>query len=82
MIPVVRLYRVIKELRRPGRSNSVPPILFPLLLLLLVIDGIGEMVGYACGSGNAMEMMTDMEFHRERFMDDKDRRTFSPSKAA
>jgi hypothetical protein len=49
----------------------------PLLLLFLVCDGIGEMVGYAFGSGKADKQMTKIEFHRERFMNNADRLEFT-----
>jgi hypothetical protein len=32
------------------------------------VDAIGEMFGYAIGSGNAKHILSDMEFHRERFL--------------
>ena len=77
MIPFVRSYRIMRELRRPGRPRHLLPRMAPLLLLFLVCDGIGEMVGYASGSGKADNRMTKMEFHRERFMNSVDRLEFT-----
>ena len=77
LIPFLRLYRIVRELRRPGRPRRLLPLLMPFLLLFLMCDGIGEMVGYAFGSGKAEEAMTKMEFHRERFMNRLDRLDFA-----
>jgi hypothetical protein len=44
--------------------------------LLLIVDGLGEMIGYATGSGPAMQEVSDEEFHRERFLG---RRQVSPA---
>lgn len=73
LIPFVRLGRVIGQLRRPGRPRYLLPSILPLLLLFLVIDGMGETVGYAFGTGSAEEGMTRMEFHRERFVNRRER---------
>ena len=40
----------------------------------LMFDGVGEMIGYAFGPGAAMAKLSDMEFHRERFLAAHDRR--------
>ncbi|MGB7489754.1 MAG: hypothetical protein WBN62_05425, partial [Thermoanaerobaculia bacterium] len=40
----------------------------PLLTVLLAFDGLGEMVGYASGSGSCMQWLTGIEFHRQRFL--------------
>ena len=76
LIPFVRLYRIMRELRRPGRPRRLIPRMAPLLLLFLVCDGFGEMVGYAFASGKAVMRLTEMEFHRERFMNSVDRLEF------
>lgn len=73
MIPLLRLYRITRELQRPGRPRHLLIRMLPFLILFLVCDGLGEMVGYAFGPGKAEELMTKMEFHRERFMNSVDR---------
>jgi hypothetical protein len=66
LIPLVRLARIMQHIRRihprPG-----PLQLLPVAALLLVVDGLGELVGYAMGSGRIMQAVSDEEFHRERF---------------
>jgi hypothetical protein len=50
------------------------PRLLPALLVGLAFDGAGEAAGYALGPGGAMAKLSDMEFHRERFLAARDRR--------
>jgi hypothetical protein len=73
IIPVVRFRRIVGELRKPGRATQLLPRVLPLLFAGLVVDGTGEMIGYACGPGHAMRRLSDMEFHRERYMTRHDR---------
>ncbi len=73
LIPFVRFRRIIRELKRPGRAPGVFPRVLPLLFIGLVVDGAGEMIGYAFGGGQAMKRLSDMEFHRERYLTDRDR---------
>lgn len=73
MIPFVRLRRILRELRRPGRRKELIPRLLPLLLTLLAFDAAGEMIGYALGVGSAAQKITEVDFHRERFMNRQDR---------
>ena len=73
LIPFVRFRRIVGELRRPGRARHLMPRVLPLLFAGLVVDGTGEMIGYACGVGNAMRRLSDMEFHRERYLTKHDR---------
>jgi hypothetical protein len=50
------------------------PRLLPALLVGLAFDGAGEGVGYAFGPGGAMAKLSDMEFHRDRFTAEGERR--------
>jgi hypothetical protein len=68
LIPSIRLARIVRELRREGRPRHLLPKIIPGLLLLLAFDGIGEMVGYAFGAGASMEILSEMEFHRHRYL--------------
>jgi hypothetical protein len=49
------------------------PRVLPLLFAGLLVDGTGEMIGYAFGAGKAMRRLSDMEFHRERYLTKHDR---------
>jgi hypothetical protein len=46
----------------------------PALMAGLIVDGVGEMVGYAFGPGQAMARLSDMEFHRHRYLAERDKR--------
>jgi glycosyltransferase involved in cell wall biosynthesis len=74
LIPAVRCCRIVRELSRPGRPRRLLPRVLPALLVGLACDGAGELVGYALGPGDAMRKLSDMEFHRERYLCEKDRR--------
>lgn len=73
LIPFIRFRRIVRELRRPGRERNLIPRLLPLLCAGLVVDATGEMMGYAFGAGQAMRRLSDMEFHRERYLSTHDR---------
>lgn len=74
LIPLVRCLRIIRELFRPGRPRHLLPRVLPALIVGLMFDGAGELVGYAVGPGEAMAKLSDMEFHRERYLAVHDRR--------
>jgi glycosyltransferase involved in cell wall biosynthesis len=77
LIPLVRLLRITRELRRPGRPRNLLPRILPALVMGLILDGVGEMIGYAFGRGHTMEKLSDMEFHRYRYLNKQDKRTFA-----
>lgn len=72
LIPLVRFGRAMRTVSRVGQARRLPRIL-PSLIVQLVASGVGEMMGYAMGSGRAMQRLTDEEFHRERFLCRSDR---------
>ncbi len=67
LIPLIRTSRCVRTLIDSGRSDLLPRVL-PTMMLLLTFDGLGEMMGYASGSGNSMQWLTGIEFHRQRFL--------------
>jgi glycosyltransferase involved in cell wall biosynthesis len=74
LIPLVRSLRIVRELYRPGRPRHLLPRVLPALMAGLIVDGVGEMVGYAFGPGQAMARLSDMEFHRHRYLAERDKR--------
>jgi hypothetical protein len=72
LIPFVRLFRIVRHLFKPGRPTRLLFKVLPLLPLLL-IEGLGEMIGYATGAGDALARLAAMEFNRQRFLDKRDR---------
>lgn len=74
LIPLVRLRRVLRDLHRAGQLWRLLPSVLPVLAFTLASDAVGEMVGYFFGSGQTMRTLSDMEFHRYRFMNRQDKR--------
>ncbi len=74
LIPFVRCTRIAREMLRRGPTRRIWPRLLPALIVSLIFDGAGEAAGYAFGPGGAMAKLSDMEFHRERFLAARDRR--------
>ena len=70
LIPLVRFSRVVRTVHGLGRQ--IPLRTLPTAALLLLVDGVGEMVGYAAGAGSAMRKLSDGEFRRERFLREQD----------
>jgi hypothetical protein len=72
LIPLKRAGRIVGDLERIGQQPWRRPHILGLLMLCLTADACGEMVGYLFGSGASMARLTEMEFRRERFMQDDD----------
>jgi hypothetical protein len=64
LIPLVRLWRIRAAIRRPGRPAHLWPRIAPALLVGLSLDTVGQVLGYAMGSGRAGEKLCAFEFHR------------------
>ena len=73
LIPVVRFARIAGRLRHPGRSALVPWASLPLAFGLLAIDAAGECAGYFAGPGRAAAYISSIDFHREQFLNRRDR---------
>lgn len=75
LIPLVRLSRVLPTLRRTRRHENLPRGVLPALCFGLVVDGVGQLLGYLAGAGDARQRMSDLEYHRDHHItrSDKDR---------
>ena len=66
LIPLVRLRRILRDVRRTGKNWVwLAPILLPLILGLL-ISALGEIIGYAFGAGNCLAFIKQSELYSER----------------
>lgn len=65
LIPLVRLRRILAQIRR-RRKAALPMSTFPVLLLLLACDAAGEMAGYLGGAGAEAQRAGEFEFHGDR----------------
>ena len=71
LIPLVRFRRIAGAIRRVPPASRVRG-LRAIVLVALAFDALGEMTGYlGAPSGKAMELLTGIEFKRERFMADR-----------
>lgn len=67
MIPLVRLVRVARDLRRAGYSAAaVVDTILPMTAVLLSASGLGEGLGYALGDGGRRPDLARMEYRRWR----------------
>jgi hypothetical protein len=73
LIPAVRLLRAVPQFARAGGPKPTMIRLLPMLALGLVFDGLGQMLGYLAGSGDAVARVAQYEFHRVRHIPDTDR---------
>jgi len=72
LLPIVRTWRAGRDCAR-GKATAWKPALLAVTFALLVADAAGELIGYLAGAGHAMRRLTDLEFHRERFLTAQDR---------
>lgn len=66
LIPPIRLWRILCELRRSGWARPLLPGILPALITGLVVSAVGEMIGYALGAGHASQRLCVLEFHRDQ----------------
>ena len=66
LIPWVRFGRSLPVVWRCERARMLSPGLLPVLFLGFVVDGFGELIGYASGGGRAVANASRFEFHRDR----------------
>ena len=72
LIPVVRLWRIWSGL--PSRELRIRFLgCLPALIIGLAIDGVGQMVGYALGTGNALDKVAKFEVDRFKHVRKQDR---------
>ena len=70
LIPAVRLCRIIRDIRRTGRQYLLPNVL-PIMIAGLIGHTLGEVVGYAFGSGDAARQRVTFELIRRRHVTDE-----------
>lgn len=72
-ILLVRLQRVLTQIRRCGRQRELIPKILPPLLLGLVSHTLGEMAGYLFGEGRAAARRRSVELNRFQHVAERDR---------
>jgi len=69
LIPPLRLSRLLRQAVRVGLVRHLP-LLALVSTVLLICDGVGQAVGALAGRGDTMAWITNIEWHRHRFMVD------------
>ncbi len=72
LIPFLRARRASRDRQRVGAPACRHGLMI-VTFALLVVDAAGELVGYLAGAGDSMARLSDLEFHRERFLTAHDR---------
>lgn len=72
-IPAVRLFRSIPAWKRLPVGAEMKARVLLALLFGLIVDGAGQMVGYAAGTGSARDKLARLEFHRFRHIPPRER---------
>lgn len=66
LIPLVRLSRIVRDARRAGQHWPFLLRVLPTLAIGLLLDGAGQLAGYALGAGSTHEKLAQYEWHRIR----------------
>ncbi len=74
LIPFLRYGRVKRELFGHGQRASLLPRVLPGLFVGLVLDGIGQMMGYGFGPGGSAELLAVFEMDRMQHLTRHDRK--------
>jgi hypothetical protein len=64
LIPLVRGRRVLRDIRRTGRSAELLPRILPALAVGLALSALGELACYLLGPGRAPRLIGEMELRR------------------
>ena len=76
LIPGLRLWRIWKDLDG-GEQRQRFVSCIHALVIGLIMDGLGQLAGYAAGVGRAVDQVARFEFHRLRHIRDEDLRDLS-----
>ena len=72
LIPLVRFRRLRQELFGDGQRREIAGRVQPALLLGLVLDGLGQMAGYAAGPGSTPDKLATFEMDRPQHLTRRD----------
>jgi hypothetical protein len=77
LFPILRLRALWPRLRaHPARA--VLPRIAPLLALVLLVDAVGQAIGFALGAGNSAARAGQYDLDREPHLNAADRARFMP----
>jgi hypothetical protein len=73
LIPLVRLRRTCRDIRRIGEQERLLPRALPALCAGLTFHALGELTGYAIGVGSGEQQYSSYELNRIDHITDEDR---------
>lgn len=76
LIPLVRLIRIARLVRNSSELEYLFPRVLPMLCIVLLADGLGELIGYTAGAGNSPRFLGSIEFNRVRYLASQDRSNY------
>jgi hypothetical protein len=77
LIPVIRLRRIVADVRRSHLEQQLLPRVLPALAIGLLASAVGEVLGYVFGPGRGVTHLTEYELHRERYLARRERQSAS-----
>ncbi len=79
VIPLIRLPRVLRDIRNSTQSHALLPRVIPSLAAGVLVSAAGEMVGSLFGAGTAARQLAEMELHKVDYVLERDRRELDAS---
>jgi len=73
VIPMLRTRRIIREIRRAGLQRRLLPGILPTLVLSLIVNAAGEMMGYAAGAGRSWDAVYHHELYKLEYVSPRER---------
>ena len=73
LIPFLRLRRVLGHIFRSGRQRELFPRILPALIVGLIADTLGQLMGYAFGVGHSARHRVSFELNRYQHVTEHDR---------
>jgi len=73
LIPLLRLRRVLPQMRRTRAGGSLIPRVLPVMAMILAVHAAGEAVGYLFGMGKTRISYTKLETRRDRHVRPEER---------
>jgi hypothetical protein len=74
LLPLVRTGRIIRQICKQGWQGQLIPGILPWLLSGLSVSAAGELIGYAFGRGRSQQRTIDLDFNRDRFVSEQEKR--------
>jgi predicted dehydrogenase len=73
LIPLVRFVKILLSARGSAAQRAEVCRALPMLMLGLVLDSVGQMLGYGMGPGGSAQRLKKVEFNRQANITAKDR---------